>query len=220
MKRRDINDNPVVIFLTALADLLIGNLLWIICSLPILTIGASTKALYNILLKIVRKEPVSAFREFFQAFREDFVSSLALTFLCLIGAVIFTGDLWYAMSQPGLSRYIFLFATAVAGVVTFSILTWAFPLAANFKNDLKGYILNSLAMAFVAPGKTLMIWCMYAFPILLLIFVPMSITAYLLPFYIMFGISGPCYFAAQLQQRVFDKVAQAQNQTDTNSEEN
>lgn len=216
MKRRDLSDNPIVKFLTVLADLLLVNLLWIVCSLPILTIGASTKAAFNILLKLVRKEQVSTLREYFQTFREDFVSSLALTLLCLIGVVIFTGDLWFAMSQTGLSRYLFLFATAVSGVVTFSILTWAFPLAANFRNDLKGYLLNSLAMAFLAPGKTLMIWCMYAFPILLFLMVPMSIIAYLIPFYILFGISGPCYFAAQLQQRVFDKVAQAQSQGNAN----
>ena len=42
-------------FMNRIADLFILNILWIFCSLPIVTIGAATTALYSINLKILNK---------------------------------------------------------------------------------------------------------------------------------------------------------------------
>ena len=50
------------------------NLLWFICSIPIVTIGASTTALYYVSFKIVKDEDRSLTRMFFRAFRENFRS--------------------------------------------------------------------------------------------------------------------------------------------------
>mgnify|MGYP002982023001 CR=1 FL=1 len=44
-------DSKLYEFLSKIADLIIVNLLFIICSLPIVTIGASTTALYGVTKK-------------------------------------------------------------------------------------------------------------------------------------------------------------------------
>ena len=49
------------------------NLLWFVCSVPVFTIGASTTALYSVTLKIVREREGDLTRQFFKAFRENFV---------------------------------------------------------------------------------------------------------------------------------------------------
>lgn len=49
-------DNPVWRFIGKLGDLIILNVLWIVCSIPIFTIGASTTAVYYVTLKMVRDE--------------------------------------------------------------------------------------------------------------------------------------------------------------------
>ena len=49
-------DNPIWRFIGRLGDMVVLNILWIICSIPIITIGASTTALYYCTLKIVRNE--------------------------------------------------------------------------------------------------------------------------------------------------------------------
>ena len=46
-------DNGVTRFLGKVADFMFLNLLWIVCSIPIITIGASTTAMYSVMLKIV-----------------------------------------------------------------------------------------------------------------------------------------------------------------------
>ena len=47
-------DNPVWRFIGKLGDLILLNILWIICSIPVFTIGASTTAVYYVTLKLAR----------------------------------------------------------------------------------------------------------------------------------------------------------------------
>ena len=49
-------DNPIMRGMGRLADFIILNLLWVVCSIPIITIGASTTALYTVMLKLVKNE--------------------------------------------------------------------------------------------------------------------------------------------------------------------
>ena len=49
-------DSPVMNFLGRVADLVWLNILYIICCLPIFTIGAATSALYYVTMKMVADE--------------------------------------------------------------------------------------------------------------------------------------------------------------------
>lgn len=49
-------DNGVTRFLGKVADFMFLNLLWIVCSIPIITIGASTTAMYSVMLRLVKNE--------------------------------------------------------------------------------------------------------------------------------------------------------------------
>ena len=47
-------NNPVWRFMGKLADLFFLTIVWAICSIPIVTIGATTSALYYVVLKMVK----------------------------------------------------------------------------------------------------------------------------------------------------------------------
>ena len=49
-------DGKVFGFLSRTADLVLLNLLWILFSLPVVTLGASTTAIYTVVLKMARNE--------------------------------------------------------------------------------------------------------------------------------------------------------------------
>lgn len=49
-------DNRIIRILTTLCDFLILNILWLVCSVPVITAGASTTALYSVMFKIIKKE--------------------------------------------------------------------------------------------------------------------------------------------------------------------
>ena len=64
-------DNPVWNFIGKLVDMLMLTVLWALCSLPVVTIGASTSALYYVMLKLAEDKEGSMFWSFFRAFKEN-----------------------------------------------------------------------------------------------------------------------------------------------------
>ena len=79
------------------------SILWSICSIPVVTMGASTTALYSVTLKYVRGEEGYLTSSFFRAFRENFRQSTIVwqqgSFCSpisrsIIGEIIKTWYLW------------------------------------------------------------------------------------------------------------------------------
>ena len=108
-------------FMYAMADLLILNLLWLLCSLPILTVGPATCALFSVTLKIAKDEPVQTLREFFSAFRSNFKQAFVLGIIGLFGAAVVYADAVYAFSIVGKLKILFCI---VAGIVAAVLLTY------------------------------------------------------------------------------------------------
>ena len=68
------------------------NILWFLCCIPIVTIGASTTALYYTSLKIVRGEDHALTRMFFRSFRENFRQSTVLWLILLAVGGLLASD--------------------------------------------------------------------------------------------------------------------------------
>lgn len=80
-------DNMVFRFMGRLSDLMILNFLWIICSIPIFTIGASTTALYSVTLELAKENEDYIIKSFFKSFKKNFKNS-TLLWLCILGISI------------------------------------------------------------------------------------------------------------------------------------
>ena len=84
-------DNPVWRFVGRIWDLFILNLLWVICSIPILTFGASTTAMYYCTLKIAKdRDSGGMFTMFFHSFKDNIKqSTLIWIIMALTGGILF-----------------------------------------------------------------------------------------------------------------------------------
>ena len=60
-------DGKFINFLNKATDTLIATLLWLVCSIPIITIGASTTAFYSVMLKLVKDEESYITKSFFKS---------------------------------------------------------------------------------------------------------------------------------------------------------
>ena len=76
-------DNPVWRFIGKLGDLMILNILWVICSIPIFTMGASTTAVYYVTMKLVRGDDGYTLRNYFKSFKENFKQATVIWLLML-----------------------------------------------------------------------------------------------------------------------------------------
>ena len=72
-------DNPVWRFIGKLGDLVLLNLLWLVCCIPVFTAGAATTAVYYVTLKLVRDEDDSTIKSFFRSFIQNFKQATAGT---------------------------------------------------------------------------------------------------------------------------------------------
>ena len=65
-------DNPIWRFIGKFWDLLIIHILWVICCIPIVTVGAATTAMYYVTLRLVRDDDGYTIRSFFKSFKKNF----------------------------------------------------------------------------------------------------------------------------------------------------
>ena len=100
-------------FLRVLFDLMVLNILWLICSLPVVTIGASSSALCSVSLKLARGEPVATFQSFFEALKRNLVQALLLGLIGLAGLSVAAVDWVFALAQEGSLRKLYF----VVGVI-------------------------------------------------------------------------------------------------------
>ena len=83
MKFLDI-DGPFMSLLTAIADMIILNLLTLFCCLPVITAGAAFTALHYVVLKQVRGDSPYVIRSFFKSFKQNFLQATGIWLFCLI----------------------------------------------------------------------------------------------------------------------------------------
>lgn len=77
-------DSRFMRYLNRLADLMILNLLFLLTSIPIFTIGASLTALYSVCFRLGTDREGSTFRDYFAAFKENFRQATSLFLLLLL----------------------------------------------------------------------------------------------------------------------------------------
>ena len=141
-------EGPVMNFITNITYSAYLNILWLVCCLPIFTIGASTTALFYVTLKVVKNEENSLTKAFFHSFKENFRQSTIIWLILLVVGIVlgFDGYIFYHMH---FENAFWTVATAVflVGVVAYAIiLMYIFPLLARFDNTIRAMFKNSIML--------------------------------------------------------------------------
>ena len=101
-------DNPVWRFMGKVFDMMVLTVLWVVTSLPVVTIGASTTALYYVGMKLARDEEGYIIKDFFRSFKENFRQATAAWAILLALGIFFAVDLtWYYQFKSGVGVMIF-----------------------------------------------------------------------------------------------------------------
>ena len=170
-------DNVIMILLDKVADGLLLGLLWLIASLPIFTIGASTTAAYSVALKLAGGEEGYVIKNFFSSFKKNFRQGTILGLLVLLMAFVLLSNFEFYLNVLGGEGAILLLPSAMLGCLMLFIMTYSFPLLATFDNKLKDIIKNSVVIAIAYMPYTLMIMGIIAglFLIVYYIYLPIII---------------------------------------------
>ena len=149
-------DNKFFTVMGRVADLIMLNVVFLICCLPIVTIGASLTALHYVTLKMARNEESYIIRSFFKSFKQNFKQATVINLIMLaVAAILYmdmriVGNISGTMSQV---LYIVFFAFVMQVIfMVFSLLIamvflYIYPVLAKFYNSIKNTFRNAFLMA-------------------------------------------------------------------------
>ena len=149
--------------LSRLTDLVLLNLLFILTSIPIVTIGASASALYSVFFRWHRQEESGYVKAYFHAFARDVKEATVLWLAFVVFMAISIFDVWFFFYQTEPLSYLgvlFGFLGAM-GLFTYS---YAIILVSVFANSFAGTLKNALLMAVAYFPRTLVMALINLFP--------------------------------------------------------
>lgn len=143
--------------LSALIDLVWAGILWLVCSLPVLTAGASSTALYYAVVKSIRHERGRVSSCFFQAFRSNFRQATLIWLICVLYVLVGAGDV-IAFERMGLGENTLIRVFSRVFFLPVPLLfPWLFSFLSRFQNTVGGVFRFSLYLAMRNPGRTLLL---------------------------------------------------------------
>ena len=161
----NITDNVVTRALSRICDFVILNILWLVCSIPIVTIGASTTALYSVMQKIVRNEEGYIARSFFKAFKQNFKQATIVWLLIAALGLILSVDLNMARSLEGTIRIVFQVIFGFFSFWLFAIFLYVFPLLARYENSTKATLKNAVILSIAKLPFTFLMMVVVVVPV-------------------------------------------------------
>lgn len=198
-------ESKFVQFLAMLGNLVILNLLWLITSLPIITIGASTTAMYSVVFKYADNSDDEVIKPFFRAFASNFKQSTLIWLpMCLV-AVLLVIDGYYLISHANDVSTPFLWVPFFVVLLVLMVTTaHVFPQIARYDVDTRTALHNTLLMSLLHLFQTVGIVGLNLLPWILMLFLP-ELVAYTGIFWVMFGASAIAYFNAKVLLKMYKK---------------
>ena len=170
-------DGYVVQTANRIVDCVCLSFLWLIGSMPVITIGASTTALYYSMNKCVRRSEGGIWKTFWQSFRANFrqATGIWLILLPIYGILIASCYSAWLMSASGnLPKEMFWFLLLVL-TLFFAWTCFLFPYLARFQNTTKMIFKNCLGIALLNFPMTLLHPVYLLIAVLLIVFFPLLV---------------------------------------------
>jgi uncharacterized membrane protein YesL len=188
-------DGPFYKFGEALFDLFMLNLLWILLSLPIVTIGASTTALFYVTGKKARKQDGYLFKDFFKSFKENFKQSTIIWIILLAGFLILRTNMQNIHLLGKAATWFFVFYMVML-IELIIISIYIFHILSRFHMTIKGCFTTAFLMAHKHLPTTFLCG---------VVFVGVFAIMYYWSFFMLFFVSTYAFGSSYMIQRVFKK---------------
>lgn len=173
--RRFLNiDNPIMRGLSRVTDCLILSILWFVFSLPIVTLGAASTALYNTVFHYIRRGEGYLWQNFWTGFKESFKRATGAWLIALLALVLLFFDSLVFRSMQIQGRPLGFLYWVILGIMAI-LCGWTqylFAYCARFEGGtLESVRLSFLLMA-AHPLQSLVVLLFVVIAIVLILIVP------------------------------------------------
>ena len=146
-------DGPIWRFLSTLCDIIILNIIWLICCIPVITIGPATAAAHYVAMKLVKDEGRNVWSMFFKSFKKNFKQGLILGIIFTVLGALLILDFYlclYKLEEGNMFNLVMLSALGFLAIIYLIEMIYVWAVLARFDNTVKQTILNAF---FIAMGN-------------------------------------------------------------------
>lgn len=162
-------ENQLMVTMSQVTDCIFLSLFWLLCSFPLVTIGAASAALYDAVYYGFRQGDKHPWGRFFRSFKSNLKPGIlpGIAYLVMFGLgawgliQVWNAAVWEQVSFAAFS------AAAFGVLLVLGILSIIFPMLSRFHNTLWGLLRNSFLMGLLHLPKTLGLGLVNALSILL-----------------------------------------------------
>lgn len=189
--------NKFFAYTESIGELIILNLLTILCCIPIVTMGASMAAMHDVLIRKKRNEPYMIAKSFFRAFKNNFRHA-TVTWLIFVGIFLFLLWDYELLNQaadhiPGFIEIIVL----ALMLICVAAVQWSFILVARYSISIPQTIGYAFTRIIAFPLRTVLMLAVTLVPPYLLVYYPLTT-----PIVLLLGLA----LVARVQSGIYDRA--------------
>lgn len=213
-------DSPLMEALSFIGRLILVNICFLLCCIPVVTIGAACTALYTVTLaQAENRELTSALGTFFAAFKRNFVQATVLWLIMLgFGALLFF-DFRALTAGPFEGNRLMSILFMIGAICYVPTLTFLFPVQAKFDNTVFNTLKNSLALGFAKFPQMLFMAALHFLPLIFLYFSQVFFFRTLI-LWIIIAFAATAQINSYLLRRIFRKLIAQETPPEPTEEDN
>lgn len=151
-------DGPIMNFLRMVTSYIVLQLIFIICCIPVVTIGAAIAAKYSVAMKLVKNEDDAVIRPFFKAFVKNFKQATPFWLVQMVILFLLYID-WAWILNSGIRTLPlpYVISIAVVTCVAIFITLVMFPMMTKFKMSAAQLYRGAVTFTFMNFFKLLLV---------------------------------------------------------------
>lgn len=197
-------DTPLMQFLAKAADLMLLNILFVVCSLPVFTAGAAATAMYSVLFKLEEGKETAVVLPFLRAFKAEFGKATVLFLALLLPGILAGFGLYVLIRQPETASLGTTVLLLIPAVLYLFLVTYAFPLNAKFDAPVAQTVKNAFVLSVANLPVTIPTAILNALPVIMLLAMPDVFLKWLI-IWALIGLSLTAWVNRMLLDRIFRK---------------
>ena len=131
-EKKNIADHPFFVWMGFVGDVAALSVLWLVCCIPLVTIGASTTAAFCVAGKMAAKDDYLIIRDFLAALKREWKQATVLWGILAVAAVLIVTDYQIGLVNPGSIGGALIAVSAALGVCLISVAGASFSLLGRF----------------------------------------------------------------------------------------
>lgn len=206
------HDSSFMQALTHVGNMILLNIVFLLCSLPVVTLGASATAMYTVTLAMAEnREQGFVLTAFFRAFARNWKQATVLWLILLVFGAALALD-WRAITVGPLADNKLMTVLFFVGAFFYlPTLTFVFPVLAKFDNTVLRTLKNSMALGISKLPQAILMTALNILPLIILYFNQVLFFRMLI-LWIVIAFAAIAQLNSYIFRRIFRKLLEKQQE--------